>query len=107
MIEGSQIDWGGHDNDPEYIITEMIEFDKVIGKVLEYAKKDGNTLVVVTADHETGGLAINPGSKMGDLITDFTTDHHTGTLIPVFAYGPGSELFQGVYEITPLQVFKK
>jgi len=100
MIEGSQIDWGGHDNDAAYVISEMIEFDKVIGAAIKFAKEDGETLVIVTADHETGGLAINPGSKMGDLITEFTTEHHTGTLIPVFAYGPGSELFQGIYENT-------
>lgn len=100
MIEGSQIDWGGHANDADYIVSEMIEFDQVIGQVLDFAKKDGNTLVIVTADHETGGFAINPGSKMGELIPAFTSTYHTGTLIPVFAYGPGSELFQGMYENT-------
>jgi len=52
MIESSQIDWGGHANDANYIITEMIEFDKVIGEVLDFAEADGNTLVIVTADHD-------------------------------------------------------
>lgn len=102
MIEGSQIDWGGHANDSEYIITEMLDFDKTIGKVLEFAKNDGNTLVVVTADHETGGYAINPGSEMGSIIGAFTTDYHTAAMIPVFAYGPGSELFCGIYENTAI-----
>lgn len=102
MIEGSQIDWGGHANDANWIITEMIDFDKTIGAVLDFAERDGNTLVVVTADHETGGLAIQKESKMDSLVTAFTSDYHTGDLIPVFAYGPGSERFRGIYENTAI-----
>ncbi len=102
MIEGSQIDWGGHANDSKYIISEMLEFDKAIGAVLEFAKEDGETLVIVTADHETGGYAINAGSSMGNIVGAFTTDKHTAALIPVFAYGPGAELFSGMYENTAI-----
>lgn len=98
MIEGAQIDWGGHANDSDYIISEMIDFDETIGAILKFAEEDGETLVVVTADHETGGFAINPGSKMNAIKAAFTTDYHTATLIPVFAYGPGSSLFGGIYE---------
>lgn len=102
MIEGAQIDWGGHNNNSDYIVSEMIDFDETIGAVLEFAKADGETLVIVTADHETGGYAINPGSKMDEIKPGFTTEHHTGTLIPVFAYGPGSSLFSGIYENTEI-----
>lgn len=102
MIEGSQIDWGGHANDSDYIITEMLDFDKVIGKALDFAKEDGETLVIVTADHETGGYAINPGSKMGRIEPGFTSDYHTASLIPVFAFGPGAEIFSGIYENTDI-----
>lgn len=102
MVESSQIDWGGHANDADWIITEMIEFDHVIGQVLDYAEKDGNTLVIVTADHETGGFAIQTGSEMNKLKTAFTSDYHTADLIPVFAYGPGSESFSGIYENTAI-----
>ena len=56
MIEGSQIDWGGHANNSEYIVAEMLDFNKAVGAVLDFAKEDGNTLVIVTADHETGRL---------------------------------------------------
>lgn len=98
MIEGSQIDWGAHANNAPYMISEMIEFDEAIGAVLDFAKSDGNTLIIVTGDHETGGFSINQGSTRDSIIAAFTTDYHTGTLIPVFAYGPGSELFSGVYE---------
>ncbi len=102
MLEGSQIDWGGHANDSDYIISEMIEFDQAIGAALEFAKQDGETLIIVTADHETGGFAINPGSTIDSIIPAFTTDKHTATLVPVFAYGPGAELFTGIYENTAI-----
>ncbi len=102
MIEGSQIDWGGHANDADYIISEMIDFDRTIGEVLKFAEKDGETLVIVTADHETGGFAINQESEMGNLKTAFTTDYHTADLIPVFAYGPGAQMFSGIYENTAI-----
>ncbi len=102
MIEGSQIDWAGHANDGEMLIEEVLDFDKTLGKILDFARKDGNTLVVVTADHETGGLAITPGSEEEGILTKFTTNGHTGTLVPVFAYGPSSELFSGIYENTQI-----
>lgn len=102
MVEGSQIDWGGHGNNSDYIISEMIDFDKAIGAALDFAKEDGETLIVITADHETGGYAINTGSTMDNIIPRFTTKSHTAVLIPVFAYGPGSELFGGIYENTAI-----
>lgn len=102
MIEGSQIDWGGHSNDTKYIISEMLEFEKVIAEALEFAERDGSTLVVVTSDHETGGFAINPGSRMNDIQGAFTTKSHTALMIPVFAEGPGEELFRGIYDNTEI-----
>lgn len=102
MIEGAQIDWGGHANNTDYIITEMLDFDRTIGAVLDFAEADGNTLVIVTADHETGGFAINPGSTHDTIVGAFTSDYHTAALIPVFAYGPGAELFNGIYENTAI-----
>ncbi|MGB3799901.1 MAG: alkaline phosphatase [Lewinella sp.] len=102
MIEGSQIDWGGHSNDSDYIISEMIEFDEAIGAVLNFAQQDGETLVIVTADHETGGYAIQNGSALGQIEGAFTSDYHTADLIPVFAFGPGAERFSGIYENTAI-----
>ncbi len=102
MVEGAQIDWGGHAKNSEYIISEVIDFDKAIGAALDFAKEDGETLIIVTADHETGGYAINTGSTMESLVPGFTSDYHTGVLIPVFAYGPGAELFGGIYENTAI-----
>ena len=115
MTEGSQIDWGGHSNDAPYLIAELLDFDNLIGKVLDYAEKDGNTLVVVTSDHETGGFTLSAqkkkkadGTEYDDYSkvgTSFSTGGHSATLIPVFAYGPGSEEFNGVYENT--EIFSK
>jgi alkaline phosphatase len=103
MIEGSQIDWGGHANDMEYIISELLDFDQLIGEVLDHVDSHPNTLVVVTADHETGGFAINGGSlESRQLESGFTTKKHTATMVPVFAYGPGSELFRGVFDNTEI-----
>ena len=98
MIEGSQIDWGGHANDTDYIITEMVDFDKSIGFALDFAAKNKETLVVITADHETGGFALMGGNiKTGEVKAAFTTKGHTGQMIPVFAFGPGAEVFRGIY----------
>ncbi|QIA09977.1 alkaline phosphatase [Draconibacterium halophilum] len=101
MVEGSQIDWGGHAGSTIYIVEDMLDFDKTIGKVLEFASKDGKTLVVVTADHETGGLALTGGEiKTGKVKGEYSTGGHTGVMVPVFAYGPGAEEFEGIYENT-------
>lgn len=102
MIEGSQIDWGGHSNDGDYAISEVLDFDRAVAEALKFAQKDGNTLVIVTADHECGGLSITDKSKEGRLRYQFTTIGHTASLVPVFAYGPGSESFRGVYENTEI-----
>ena len=102
MIEGSQIDWGGHANDQDYLISEMKDFDETIGRVLDYAEKHGNTLVVITGDHECGGFSINYGSTRDSIIGEFTSDYHTADMIPVFAFGPGSEAFSGIYDNTAI-----
>ena len=110
MVEGSQIDWGGHARDGAYILEEMKDFDKTLGVVLDYAKDRDDVLVVVTADHETGGFSLASKETIGpegkpkkdyDAIDPlFTTGGHTATLVPVFAYGNGAESFQGTYENT-------
>ena len=99
MVEGSQIDWGGHANKGDYVTSEMIDFDKAVGAALDFAEKDGNTLVIITADHETGGLTLTDGDmNTGRVEMKFTTTSHTGIMIPVFAYGPGAGAFSGIYE---------
>ncbi|MFB6342428.1 alkaline phosphatase [Saccharicrinis sp. FJH62] len=106
MVEGSQIDWGGHANNTDYIVGEMLDFDYTIGEALKFAAKDKNTLVIITADHETGGMAIAGGSySEGEIQAAYTTKSHTGVMVPVFAWGPGSEEFRGIMDNT--EIFKK
>lgn len=102
MIEGSQIDWANHSNQGKWSISETLDFDRAVGEVLAFAKKRGNTMVIVTADHETGGMAIQKGSKKGRIKTEFTTNGHTAALVPVYAFGPNAELFGGIYENTAI-----
>lgn len=98
MVEGSQIDWGGHANELDYVVTELLDFNDVLGMALQYAAENENTLVVVTADHETGGLALAGGEGYVEIDYKFSTGGHTATLIPVFAFGKGSEKFRGIYQ---------
>ena len=106
MIEGSQIDWGGHANNLDYVVSEFKEFDTAIRTVLEFAKEDGNTLVIITADHETGGLALTDGNlEKGKVKGSFNTKGHSATMVPVFSFGIQSELFKGIYENT--EIFQK
>jgi alkaline phosphatase len=106
MVEGSQIDWGGHDNELDYVVSEFKEFDTTIRKVLEFAKEDGNTLVIITADHETGGLALTNGDiEKGKVKGLFNTEGHSATMVPVFSFGKHAALFSGIYENT--EIFHK
>ena len=99
MVEGSQIDWGGHNNDANYVISETLDFDSTIAAVGRWAKINGETLVIVTADHETGGLSLTDfDKKEHQPKCEFSTEHHTGIPVPVFSFGPGSQNFGGVYE---------
>ncbi|WP_189604537.1 alkaline phosphatase [Salinimicrobium marinum] len=106
MIEGAKIDSNGHSNNIEGIVQEMLDFDQTIAEVLKAADKHQNTLVVITADHETSGFGILQGNQDSDEIEGgFLTNDHTATMVPVFSYGPQSGSFTGVYENT--EIFSK
>lgn len=107
MVEGSFIDWGGHATNAEMMVKEVLDFDKTIGVVMDFVKKNPNTLLVVTADHETGGASIgkfmekDANGKMKEVSNkvqvNFIDGQHTAALVPVFAMGKGEELFSGIY----------
>jgi alkaline phosphatase len=99
MAEGAQIDYGGHANDLPYVVTELHDFDKAIAEALRFADQDGETLVIVTADHETGGLTLLDAEvENGSISATFSTNDHTNIMVPVFAYGPGADEFRGMYQ---------
>lgn len=106
MVEGSMIDWGGHDNNTAYVVQETLDFDRAIGKALEFASSNNETLVVITADHETGGMTLNGGDiNKKEVSAKYTTGGHTAVMVPVFAYGAGADKFTGTYNNT--EVFHK
>ena len=101
MTEGSQIDWAGHDNDANKMVEEFRDFDLTIKDLIKFVNKNSNTLLIVTSDHETGGLQIlkQDGDKV---IIQWGTDRHTSIPVGVQAYGPGAELFQGLMDNTDI-----
>jgi alkaline phosphatase len=103
MIEGSQLDDYGHFNDLDLLMQETLDFDRTIGAIYEWAAKDGETLVIVTADHETGGLTIVDGDlKEGRIVGKFSTGGHSGVMVPIYSFGPGAEEFTGIIENTDI-----
>ena len=103
MAEGAQIDYGGHENRMSYVVQEMIDFDLAIGEAMRFADTNGETLVIVTADHETGGLTLLGGDmNKGYVDGNFSTPDHSAVTVPVFAYGPHSLDFRGVYQNTAI-----
>lgn len=107
MVEGSQIDGKAHGHDLEGMIAELKDFDAAVEVAFDYADNHPGTLVVVTADHETGGLTIVNGNRRFDIKDHqvdyaWTTGGHTGGMVPIFAYGTGAEHFSGVFDNTDL-----
>lgn len=105
MAEGAQIDHGGHTNNLEYVVREMLDFDKMVGQAMEFVDNNTETLLIVTADHETGGLSLIDGSiEKGYVHGSFSTNDHTAVPVPVFAYGPEADKFMGVYQNTEIYI---
>ena len=100
MIEGSQIDWAAHANDTDRVIRQTLLFDMAVREAVEFAQRDRHTLVIVTSDHETGGLILK--EKDGAIQTEWTSLSHTAAAVPVYAFGPGSERFSGTMDNTDL-----
>lgn len=103
MAESAQIDYAGHANDLNYSVMETLDFDKTIEEALRLADQDPEMLVIVTADHETGGLTLlDSDRKSGRVMVNFSSNDHTNAFVPVFAYGARSFLFRGVYDNTAI-----
>ncbi len=104
MVEGSQIDFACHANDSAWMVDELVDFSYAIQVALDYAKEKGNTLVVVTADHETGGLTMpDKQSKYTNVSFCYSTGSHTCLPVMVYAYGPGAEQFTGWMQNTAIK----
>ena len=107
MVEGSQIDWAGHANDAAWMQAELRDFDRTVAAAMEYADRTPGTLVVVTADHETGGLSIPSCEEDftrpdGGIYYHFSTGNHSATMVPVYLSGTGADRITGVMDTTEL-----
>lgn len=103
MVEGSEIDFLAHENITPGVVMETLDFDRAIGAALKFAASNGETLIIVTADHETGGMTINGGDyKSGMVTAKYTSGDHTGIAVPVYAFGPGADQFTGFMENTDI-----
>ncbi len=106
MVEGSQIDWACHSNDAKAAVRQTLLFDQAVDAAVDFALRDGRTLVIVTADHETGGLTLPGGGNedKGDkkLSVRWSTKGHTGSPVPIYAIGPGALRFTGVQDNTEI-----
>ena len=113
MVEGGQVDWASHTNDAANVISDTTGLDEAIAVAQAYASTVSNTLVIVTADHETGGMSADltssglPGQDgpfyMPDLTpfyVNWTAGDHTPADVPTTAQGPWSDLLAGAYENT-------
>ena len=103
MVEAAKIDSGGHSNSPSTIVTELLDFDRTIAEAIRYADTHPGTLVLVTADHETGGVTLPQGNvDKREVELAFHSDDHTGILVPIFAYGSRSGEFRGLFSNTEI-----
>ncbi len=102
MVEGSQIDWALHANDANWLRAELLDFDAAVTAAFEFAQQNGETLLIVTGDHECGGLSLNTSASDKSFEPAFTSRLHSATMVTVFAFGPQAHLFSGVYQNTDL-----
>ncbi len=107
IVESEETDEWGHENNIKRIVTALEELEQAIGAVLAFAEQDGQTLVLITADHDTGGLGIGEGKLTGGssevpVEVRWTTSSHLGVWVPLFAFGPGAEVFAGIMDNTEI-----
>lgn len=100
MYEEAYIDKYSHENDMTNAFYMVLRFDQVIGIFMEYAFYNPDTMVIITADHETGGIEIGEDGK-----PQYTTGSHTSDKVPIFAYGEGTEFFNG-QEVRNIEIAK-
>ena len=101
IVEAAQIDWAGHENNLAYLVAEVLDLDQAVGTALDFSIKDGKTLLVVTSDHETGGLVLSGGDITTNNVEGiFAITNHSAVMVPIFSYGPGAERFSGIRDNT-------
>lgn len=106
MVEGGKIDWACHDNHLSKAIGEVMEFERAVRVVLNWARDREDTLIVVTADHETGGLKVLKNNGVGNYPTvRWSTKGHSAAKVPVYAWGEQAQRFVGPMDNTDIHNF--
>lgn len=103
MVESSSIDDYAHDNLFSTVMGEVLDFDRTVAAVLQWVSNNPDTVVIVTADHATGGVILHGGNpEKGLVVSSFSSTNHDGVFVPLFAYGVQAEKFAGMYENTAI-----
>lgn len=103
MVEGGKIDWACHANDLPRAVCETVEFDRTVARTLQWAENHPETLIIVTADHETGGLKVTAGRGKGRFPdVTWSTGGHTSANVPIYATGPNAHLVTGLLDNTDI-----
>ena len=106
MVEGGKIDWACHDNHLPKAIGEVLEFERAVRVVLNWAKDREDTLIVVTADHETGGLKVDKNNGVWNYpAVRWSTKGHSAAKVPVYASGQYAQRFVGPMDNTDIHKF--
>lgn len=99
MVEGARIDKEEHSNNLKGTVAETLDFDKAVEAAVRFAEADGHTLVIISADHETGAVSLTRGNPSdGYAVGTFTSKGHSPMMVPLFAFGPKSYFFTGTQE---------
>jgi len=103
VAESGRVDGGGHSNNMKMTVDEALSLNAAAARALRFIDEHPETLLIVLADHETGGLSLLDGNlEDGWVLGHFSTNDHTGVAIPCFAYGPGAEQFTGTLDNTEI-----
>ena len=100
LVEDEESDTASHYNELARVVAAVADLDEVVRTAVEFARVDGETLVLVTADHETGGFLVYEGPEGGTMRYRYSSEHHTNGPVPLLAFGPGAERFSGVLDNT-------
>jgi alkaline phosphatase len=102
VVESEEPDSGGHYEDLQRIVRGIEALNQIAAAAVDFAMRDQATLVLVTADHETGGMAILHGDEDHNLGVRWATSSHSGEPVPIFAFGAGATRFGGVKDNTDI-----
>lgn len=101
VAESGRVDYGGHENNMAKTVNEALSLDWAVSSALAFVDENPQTLLIVLADHETGGLSLLDGNFEEQwVLGSYSTDDHTGIPIPYFVYGAGASQFQGIMDNT-------